>query len=231
MPIGKGMGCDMAVAGGPKAITNNIVYLYDIANFKVYRNSNIEKVFGTETTTLYNGPTYNSANGGYLSFDGTNDYMEFNIGSANISTTMTVEFFARIKAGGANMVMAWGAYDFSMFYDSYVGFNTANSDWYGFSGQTGLINNWVHYVLEMRSDVSYSNNKIYTNGTLRSLSQLAGTEGGKSFNNGVGNFATWAGGSNPFAPMDLALVRIYKGALQPQQVYDNFEAHRGRFGI
>jgi len=232
MPIGEGMGCDMAVAGGPKAVTNNIVYLYDIANFKVYRNSNIEKVFDTETTTLYNGPTYNSANGGYLTFDGTNDYLEFNIGSADISTTMTVEFFARIKDDGANMVFSWGFYDFSMFYNSYVGFNTANSDWYGFTGTTGLKNSWAHYVLEMRSDVSYTNNKIYTNGTLRSLSQLQGTEnsGSRNFNNGVGTFATW-GGYNLNTPMDLALVRIYKGSLSSQQVYDNFEAHRGRFGI
>lgn len=235
MPIGEGMGCDMAVAGGSKAVTNNIVYLYDIANFKVYRNSNIQKVFSTETTTIYNEPAYNSANGGYLSFDGTNDYMQFNIGSANISTTMTVEFFARIKAGGANMVMAWDYYDFSMFYDAYVAYNTAASDWHGFSGQTGLINNWVHYVLEMRSDVSYSNNKIYINGVSRSLSQLQGTEqpSERDFNNGLGTFAAWAPGGSPalYTPMDLALVRIYKGALQPQQVYDNFEAQRGRFGI
>lgn len=223
----------MALQHSPRIVTNQLVLCLDAGNYRSYPGSGTAWTDISQTratVTLYNTPTYNSANGGYLTFDGVNEYMEFNIGSANVSTTMTVEFFAKIKDDSANMVFAWGFYDFSMFYNSYVGYNTANSDWYGFTGTTGLKNNWAHYVLEMRSDVSYSNNKIYTNGTLRSLSQLQGTEGSKSFNNGVGTFGTW-GGLNLYTPMDIALVRIYKGALQPQEVEGNFEAQRGRFGI
>jgi len=223
----------MAIYSGPDVELANLVYTFDVANFKIYRvGAAVEKVFSNETTTVYNSPTYNSSNNGYLTLDGTDDYIEFNIGSSNVSTTMTVEFFARMKASGANMAFSFGCYNFNMFYDSYVSFNTANSDFYGFTGTTGLINNWVHYVLEMRSDVSYSNNKIYTNTVSRSLSQLSGTEsaGSRNFNNGVGRIATWCGG-NLFMPMDLALVRIYKGALSQKQINDNFASARGRFKL
>jgi hypothetical protein len=223
----------MAIYSGPDVELANLVYTFDVANFKIYRvGAPVEKVFTNETTTIYNSPTYNSSNNGYLTLDGTDDYIEFNIGSSNVSTTMTVEFFARMKSSGANMAFSFGCYNFNMFYDSYVSFNTANSDFYGFTGTTGLINNWVHYVLEMRSDVSYSNNKIYTNTVSRSLSQLSGTESAASrnFNNGVGRIATWCGG-NLFMPMDLALVRIYRGALTQQQINDNFASARGRFNL
>ena len=48
-----------------------------------------------------------------------------------------------------------------------MGFNTASSDQYGISStqvtNLGLLNQWKHYVFEMRSDVSYTNNKIYIN--------------------------------------------------------------------
>jgi hypothetical protein len=223
----------MAIYSGPDVELANLVYTFDVGNFKIYRvGAPVEKVFSNETTTIYNSPTYSSANGGFLTLDGTDDYIEFNIGSSNVSTTMTVEFFARMKASGANMAFAFGFYNFNMFYDSYVSFNTANSDFYGFTGTTGLVNNWAHYVLEMRSDVAYTNNKIYTNTVLRSLSQLGGSEApaNRNFNNGVGTIGTWAG-LNLFMPMDIALVRIYRGALSQQQINDNFASARGRFNL
>jgi hypothetical protein len=64
---------------GPKTVTNGLVLCLDAADKNSYS--------GTGTTwtdltgngnngTLTNGPTFNSANGGSISFDGTNDYID-----------------------------------------------------------------------------------------------------------------------------------------------------------
>jgi hypothetical protein len=97
----------------------------------------------------------------------------------------------------------------------------------------GLLNNWKHYVFEMRSDVSYTNNKIYVNGEEQSLSQVAATEssGYRSFNNGNGRIAGWRSDSNYRMSMDCASFKVYNRALTAQEIEQNFNALRGRFGI
>jgi hypothetical protein len=66
----------MGLSHSPSIATNGLVLCLDAANRKSYPGS------GTTWTdlsgngnngTLTNGPTYSSANGGSLSFDGTND--------------------------------------------------------------------------------------------------------------------------------------------------------------
>jgi hypothetical protein len=83
----------------------------------------------------------------------------------------------------------------------------------------------------MRTDVSYTNNKIYVNGQSQSLSQVAGTEnaGLRSFNSGNGRISSWLF-SNVFnISMDLAQFRVYKRALTAQEVLQNYNASKGRF--
>ncbi|MGA1415131.1 MAG: hypothetical protein ACO323_08835, partial [Candidatus Kapaibacteriota bacterium] len=61
--------------------------------------------------------------------------------------------------------MGWLYYDIYTIGSTGIGFNTAASDLYGVPfaqvSSLGCIGNWKHYVFEMRSDVSYTNNKIY----------------------------------------------------------------------
>ena len=67
----------MALTHSPSIVTNGLVLCLDAGNPKSYPGT------GTAWTdlsgrgnnaTLTNGPTFNSANGGYIDFDGTNDY-------------------------------------------------------------------------------------------------------------------------------------------------------------
>ena len=133
---------------------------------------------GGNNGTLINGPTFDSANGGSLSFDGSNDYADFF--APSLGTTTTVEMWVNLGASYTNkMFFGWLRYDVWCGSGN-LGYNTANTDVYGISSATvsslGLVNNWKHYVFEMRSDVSYTNNKIYVNGEEQSLSQVAATE-------------------------------------------------------
>jgi hypothetical protein len=97
----------------------------------------------------------------------------------------------------------------------------------------GLVNNWKHYMFEMRSDVSYTNNKIYINGVSQALSQQTGgeTAGNRNFNSGRGRIAVWVQDAGYCMPMNCAIFKIYDRALTQQEVTQNFNAQRSRYGI
>ena len=166
-----------AVEGGPNVVYNGLVLYLDAANNKSYVSGSTSWLDLTpnqsNSGSLTNGPTFNTGSGGNIVFDGTNDYIDFY--ASSLGTTTTVELWAKLGAGySGTMVFGFWIYDVWT-YNSTLGFNTGNGDVYGISSATvsslGLVNNWKHYVFEMRSDVSYTNNKIYINSVSQTLSQ------------------------------------------------------------
>ena len=196
-------------------------YWYDITN-------------GGNERPLINGISYSSSDNGMLTFDGSDDYMDFY--APNLGTTTTVEMWCKLKSLSNVMPFGWFQYDVFCSGGG-IGYNTANSDRYGLTStqvtNLGLLNNWKHYVFEMRSDVSYTNNKIYVNGEEQSLSQLVGTEnsGNRSFNNGNGRISGWRADDNYRMSMDCASFKVYNRALTASEIQQNFNALRGRFSI
>ena len=72
----------MAFNYSPKIVTDGLVLYLDAANTKSYPGSGAtwnDLSKSQLNGTLTNGPTFNSANGGSIVFDGTNDYVD-NIG-------------------------------------------------------------------------------------------------------------------------------------------------------
>ncbi|MGB4420209.1 MAG: LamG-like jellyroll fold domain-containing protein [Candidatus Saccharimonadales bacterium] len=184
--------------------------------------------------TLTNGPTYNSVDSGSIVFDGTNDYVDFY--APNLTTTATVEMWAKIgSAYSSKMFMGWLAYDVFTASGG-IGFNTGNSDLYGINSSTvtslGVVNHWAHYIFEMRSDVSYSNNKIYINSIAQTLSQLLSTEnsGTRIFNGGNGRISGWRQ-NGYYMPMEVSVFRVYNRQLSQAEVTQNFNAVKGRYGL
>ena len=66
----------MAGSVAPNIITDGLVLYLDAANTKSYPGSGTTwtDIAAGNNGTLTNGPTFNSANGGSIVFDGTNDY-------------------------------------------------------------------------------------------------------------------------------------------------------------
>ncbi len=67
------------VGGGVNIVTNGLVLYLDASNTKSYVSgsttwSDVSR--SGNNGTLINGPTFNSANGGSIVFDGTNDYVD-----------------------------------------------------------------------------------------------------------------------------------------------------------
>jgi len=75
----------MSSFGGGEIVTNGLVLALDAANVKSYPGSGTawaDKSGLNNNTTLTNGPTFNSGKGGYIVFDGQNDYGDCGLASA-----------------------------------------------------------------------------------------------------------------------------------------------------
>ena len=69
----------MAFQRGPNIVTNGLVLALDAGNPKSYVNGSTiwyDRSGNGNNGTLTNGPTFSSANGGSIVFDGVNDYVE-----------------------------------------------------------------------------------------------------------------------------------------------------------
>ena len=70
----------MSLSHSPKVVTDGLVLYLDAANQRSYPKSGTtwSDLKGSNNGTLTNGPTFDSANGGSIVFDGANDYTQIN---------------------------------------------------------------------------------------------------------------------------------------------------------
>ena len=186
--------------------------------------------------TLTNGPTYSSANGGSIAFDGSNDYTQLT--SQNLkSVDFSVEvWFYATKAVSSDQILytsynlPGGAQAQTLIFN--IGGNTINaSNGLGpgaFGTTTISTNTWYHVVATYTA--STSTLRTYLNGNFEASGVAAITSGsssnfigGSPGDNNIGSL--WFGGSIP-------IVRAYRTkALSATEVSQNFSALRSRFGI
>ena len=203
---------------------------YDLVNKGITASAGL--TFSASAT----GVTYSATNSGYLKFQSnTTSYIDFKANLDNTSV-VTIEMFARLKNINGN-IFAWnnGYYNIMQNGDA-LGFYTGSGDLYGIiptkSIDYGLLNNWKHYIFVMRTDVSYTNNKIYINGDQIDLGVVnSAIEQPKSFLNGSGRINTPSAGFGQGAGMDLAIFNVYKRELNKTEILNNFNKYKKRFEV
>ena len=226
----------MGTKYNPSVVRDGLVTYFDVANTRSYIGSGttVNGLVSGIGFTLVNGVGFGTTGTSYFILDGTNDNIPFSI--PNVGTTVSVEMWSRINSFSNGMPFGFNRYDVWA-NSGRLGFNTAFSDIYGLTStqvtNLGLQNQWKHYIFEMRSNVSYSNNKIYINGQNQSLSQVTGTEntGNRNFNSGNGRISSWLINDNFFISMDLAQFRVYNRALTSAEVIQNYNATKKRYGL
>lgn len=219
----------------PRITTNGLVLCLDAGNSKSYPGTGsiwYDTSKNGSNGVLINNPTFNTSNGGGVEFNGSN-YCNFF--APNLNTTTTVEMWCKIGNSYNNrMFFGWSSYDVYCG-SNHLGYNTSNGDVYGISStrvsSLGLVNKWVHYVFEMKSDVSYTNNKIYINGVSENLSQQQSTENPsqRNFNNGYGRIAGWLNSVGYLMPMVCSTFRVYNRALNQEEILQNYNTMRSKF--
>jgi hypothetical protein len=226
----------MGLDHSPIIVTDGLSLYTDAVNTRSYIGSGttVNGLVSGIGLTLVNGVGFGTTGTKYFILDGTNDNIPFNI--PNVGTTLSIEMWARINSFSNGMPFGFDRYDVWA-NGGRLGFNTAASDIYGLTStqvtNLGLLSQWKHYVFEMRTDVSYSNNKIYINGQNQSLSQVAGTENAslRSFNSGNGRISSWLFSDVFFIAMDLAQFRTYNRALTASEIVQNYNATKRRYGL
>jgi hypothetical protein len=184
---------------------------------------------------LINGVKESGDNGGSLSFDGTNDYIQSQSFVPNI-TNKTLSGWVKLNSTtqqGGGLINLQS--DDGVTFDAIV-YNETDQGWgFGSNGftRTGWsnvketsTNQWVNIVATYEN----LNYKMYRNGnlilTLTSFNTLNYNFSSKSL---IGYRHT--GGSNAYLNANISQVSIYNRALSAAEVSQNFNMMRGRFGI
>jgi len=178
--------------------------------------------------TLFNSPAFSSTNSGSIVFNGTNQYVAGGIATINswsmclwyLSTDITSQavFYPFSGTTTASGLGFGGTFDAS----------TVNR-WYFFDGtnasfssaNTAVTTNVWYNLVVTKSSTTYN---LYTNGTL-SLTGIGVDLALTQYNLGRRGDAVW------YARGNIAQASIYNRALTADEVSQNFQALRGRFGI
>ena len=224
----------MSLFHSPRIVTDGLVLCLDAGNIKSYPGS------GTTWTdlsgrrnngTLTNGPTYSSTNGGSIVFDGTNDYVT--VGSSPYTGfgtgDFTLECWVYMQVSGS-MVIYDGRYSssatgFALSYDTVNGLKVFYSGGNRIVGGTISANAWNHVAVAKVS----GSTRLYVNG-----SQVGSTYADtNNYTSGAQNAFIGAGYNlSAFWNGYMSTIKVYNGkGLTAQEIQQNFNALRGRFGI
>lgn len=218
------------VDSGVKIVTNGLLLWVDAAQKRSYPTS------GTTWTdlsgngnngTLTNGPTFNSANGGSIVFDGSNDYVNT---AVQRNATMTLECFFKSnarsgfqeplfisKGSGANKVFIGKPGDnsgFSIFFgpNAYTEYATDG---------TNIWNNAWHQML---FSANAGNGSLYIDGVFKYTLNFGATT--RTDTIGIGGL------NDDYAFRgNIAIARIYNRALSGTEALQNYNAEKSRFGL
>lgn len=183
------------------------------------------------TGSLTNGPTFSTDGAGSIVFDGTDDYV--NVSTLPEQTNAPLSLFAFVylnTAGGATTRGIWG-HSNSVNNNCHMEATTA-SNW---RVRLGSVNNSAITAVttgvwqQIGFTCDGSNVSFYINGSF--VSTWAGNTGTIL---GPGGFGHTYGDSNiPSRPLDgkIAQVSIYNKALTADEVLQNYNAYKSRFGL
>ena len=181
------------------------------------------------TGTLTNGPTFSGLNGGNLIFDGSNDFIGVPSNSSlDISTNLSaVVWMKLIATDGANHIIFSKTNSSSPFLSNYEAY-LKNDVIYWWDSPTGRnttvtlsVGSWTQVVF-VRSSTSLL---IYKNASLSNtitVNQVGPV---------VGDFFIGKDPNGQFLNFNLAQFILYNRALTQQEISQNFNATRGRYGL
>jgi hypothetical protein len=214
-------------------VTNGLVLALDAAKRDSYPGTGIvwNDISGFQNNgTLTNGPTFSSANGGIINFDGVNDYaITTNFPSlSNWSTEMwlnpNIYTAAQKVILDVNLGIRFEINNGK--FNSHFG-NGSSWIYTSLPSTTSIAaNTWFHVAVTVDASVNYQA-KVYVNGTLENTRS---TGSGTTPNNPL-YIARFTGAEGYEFNGKISSTKIYSRALLTTEILQNFNAQKGRYGL
>lgn len=226
----------MSVSYNSSIVTNGLVLCLDAGNPRSYPGNGTAwyDVSGNNNTgALINGPTYTSANGGSIVFDGIDDYAEFSglqgnftVGSLECWVKPNVsDTFFQIVSRTNNSIL--GNFNITKEVNNTYRFvlRVSGTQYNIFTNISTTPTAWAHLV----ATYDGTTQRFYFNSVLQltenSVSGVVDTSVPY-----VQNIGRNTNGSSP-ANAQIPVVKLYSRALSATEITQNFNALRGRYGI
>jgi len=227
----------MACHGGPDIIEDNLVLCLDAGNTKSYPGSGTtwNDISGNGHTAIINGATFNTD---VFDFDGTNDYI-------NANTALPDSFFQ------GNSTISFWIYFNTIDSDSQgqaVLHHGTNSNPNGFhimqrqskvrldlwgpgltSASTFSASTWYNLTITHNNTTNAC--AIYINGSLDASDTLSASYTGSGNNCRIAGPIIEGGVYHDELDARIAQVLCYERVLTAAEIKQNYNAHKGRFGL
>jgi len=221
------------ISNFPSIVTSGLVLHLDAGNAASYPGTGTtwtDLSGNSRNGTLTDGPTYSSANGGSIDFDGTNDFVQCS-GSVTVTAATFVAWINRNGTQGTydGILFSRGTNTTGMnfFSSNQLGYhwNDSSSTYNWNSGLTVPNLAWCMiavsvtstsakaYLYQSGGNTSATNTVGHTSSILNDIKLAQDDAGGRFFN---GN---------------IAASMIYDKALTDSEITQNYNALRGRFGL
>ncbi len=223
---------------GPNIVTDGLVLYLDAVNQKSYP--------GTGTTwtdlsgngnngELVNGPTFDSGNNGSIVFDGINDRVIVGSTNAVYGNEQTWGFWVN-RISSTNLFNMFGGRLLP-----YFAFRSTNNIHFSnringaqrnvYTTNSNFTNNtWYNFTFSTEYNGTSTIMKIYVNGVFNNSETYTGAQSNSDayrFTIGDGrNTTTWY----PFKG-SVPVVKVYNRALTPEEILQNYNATKSRFGL
>jgi hypothetical protein len=223
-------------------VTNGLVLNIDPANSSSYSGigNTIYDLSGFGNTgTLTNAPTFSGLNGGSITFDGSSNYIDLTPTGTGISLTSSSDYnisgWIYVEAtqpktnpsivekyngvGGYPIAIRWSSNTlYTIVYDGTNGVAT---------GASITPNTWAYFsannILSQKKLEMYMNSSLIGSTTYSTLNNITTTA---SIKIGYRGFD-----ANTYFAGKLAKLQIYNRALTQQEILQNYNATKSRFGL
>ena len=238
----------MGFARGPNIVRDGLALTYDAASKRSFPGSGTTwfDLVNSNNGTLTGGPTFDSGNGGSIEFDGADDFVNGPATNSVIGdnrATITLSAWVQVDDTGAAYLFNCKRSDgFSTLVGLTANYNTSGGGSPGYLGALvrradNSTHAWYAYDGDYDNDGIWHNvvftatgtaNTLYIDGILRSTDNLGmQTVSGNTGPITVGSF----GNSSNELNGNVACVKLYTRDLSSNEVLQNYNALKSRFGL
>ena len=223
----------MGIDIGPIEATDGLVIHLDAGNIRSYAGSGttVNNLTGSILGSMINGVGFSSINGGFLSFDGTNDAVILS-SNPSLGNQITVSVWVK-PSDNTNFGWILGRENsYRILYTTSIflwDVATANNGWYTAgthitSNSISVIDNWWNVV----GTYNGSNLRLYVNGSLHTT---GGNISGNLLSTGytLNLMKADAGFPAVYGKGNLSQFLLYNRALTATEILQNYNATKGRY--